>query len=83
MLSSAAEPGAGDRRPRTPWRMSAKVKADPTAAHLEQLEATYGPEDTALKLAGLADLRFGASPLLHAVISLAAVRRRPLRRQRQ
>ncbi len=69
VLSSAAEPGAGDRRPRTPWRMSAKVKADPTAAHLEQLEATYGPEDTALKLAGLADLRFGASPLLHAVIS--------------
>ena len=73
VLASAAEPGSNDPRARTqnrmPWRMSAKVKADPAAAHLEQLEASYGPDETALKLAGLADLRFGASPLLHAVIS--------------
>jgi AsmA-like C-terminal region len=55
--------------PITPWRISAKVKADPAAAKLEQLEASYGAEDNALKFAGLADLRFGASPLLHAVLS--------------
>src|SRR5664279_6558174 len=55
--------------PITPWRISAKVKADPAAARLEQLEASYGAEDGALKFAGLADIRFGASPLLHAVLS--------------
>jgi len=46
----------------TPWRITAKVKADPAAARLEQLEANYGFDETALKLTGLADIRFGASP---------------------
>ena len=55
--------------PITPWRISARVKADPAAARLEQLEASYGAEESALKFAGLADIRFGASPLLHAVLS--------------
>jgi uncharacterized protein involved in outer membrane biogenesis len=55
--------------PITPWRISAKVKADPAAAHLEQLEASYGVEDNALKFTGLGDIRFGASPLLHAALS--------------
>jgi hypothetical protein len=53
----------------TPWRITAKVKADPAAARFEQLEASYGPDDTALKFTGLADISFGASPLLHAVLS--------------
>ena len=53
----------------TPWRVSAKVKADHAAAKLEQIEASYGGEDTALKLAGLGEVRFGASPLLHATLS--------------
>jgi uncharacterized protein involved in outer membrane biogenesis len=52
-----------------PWRLSARLKADPAAARLEQLEVSYGLDETALKLAGLADVRFGASPLLHAVLS--------------
>jgi uncharacterized protein involved in outer membrane biogenesis len=56
---------AGD----TPWRLSAKFKADPASARLEQLEASYGADETALKLSGSADVRFGASPLLHAVLS--------------
>src|SRR6202035_4822458 len=55
--------------PITPWRISARVKADPAAARLDQLEASYGAEDNALKLAGTGDLRFGVSPLLHAVLS--------------
>jgi len=55
--------------PITPWRISAKVKADPAAARLEQIEASYGAEETALKFAGLGDLRFGASPLLHAAVT--------------
>jgi uncharacterized protein involved in outer membrane biogenesis len=52
-----------------PWRVSARVKADPAAARFEQVEASYGPDDTALKFTGLADIGFGASPLLHAVLS--------------
>ena len=55
--------------PITPWRISAKVKADPTIARLEQLEVSYGAEDRALKFAGLGDISFGASPLLHATLS--------------
>ena len=46
-----------------------RVKADPAAARLEQVEASYGAEETALKFTGLADLRLGASPQLHAVLS--------------
>jgi uncharacterized protein involved in outer membrane biogenesis len=53
----------------TPWRLSAKVKADHAAAKLEQIEANYGAEDSALKLVGAGDVRFGASPLLHATLS--------------
>jgi uncharacterized protein involved in outer membrane biogenesis len=55
--------------PITPWRISAKVKADPAAAKLDQLEASYGAEESALKIAGVGDIRFGASPLLHAALS--------------
>jgi hypothetical protein len=56
-----------------PWRLTAKIKADPAAAHFEQLEANYGFDETALKLTGLADIRFGASPLLHAALSARQV----------
>ncbi|MES2198527.1 MAG: AsmA family protein [Pseudomonadota bacterium] len=55
--------------PITPWRISAKGKADPSAARLEQLEVVYGAEDSALRLAGAGDIRFGASPLLRANLS--------------
>ena len=55
--------------PPTPWRISARVKADPATARLEQLEASYGTDETALKFSGAGDIRFGASPLLHAVLS--------------
>ena len=54
---------------RTPWRIAAKVKADPAGAELQQVEASVGAEDRALKFLGLADIRFGASPLLHATLS--------------
>jgi uncharacterized protein involved in outer membrane biogenesis len=55
--------------PITPWKISAKVKADPAGARLDQLDASYGPEENALRFSGLGDVRFGASPLLHAVMS--------------
>ncbi|CAN5141935.1 AsmA-like C-terminal region-containing protein [soil metagenome] len=65
----AAKPKPGDDMPPAPWRVTSKLKADSAGARLEQLETSYGPEDNAVKLAGLADIRFGASPLLHAVLS--------------
>jgi len=70
-LAAPAGPKAkgGTEASPAPWRVSAKVKADYAAAKLEQVEASYGSEDSALKLVGLGDIRFGASPLLHAALS--------------
>jgi hypothetical protein len=70
-LVLAAPPGlkAAADQPITPWRITAKVRADPAAARLDQLEASYGSEDSALKASGGAEIRFGASPLLHATLS--------------
>jgi hypothetical protein len=67
-LAGPGGPKTGDGA-ETPWRLSAKLKADPATARLEQLEASYGSDENALKLSGIADIRFGASPLLHAVLS--------------
>jgi hypothetical protein len=52
-----------------PWKISTKVKADPAGAKLEQVETSYGAEENALKATGVADIRFGASPLLRASLS--------------
>jgi uncharacterized protein involved in outer membrane biogenesis len=69
ILAAPAEPKTATGVTQTPWRLSARLKADPATARLEQLEASYGLDETALKLSGLADVRFGASPLLHAMLS--------------
>lgn len=72
ILAAPAAPkarGATDDASPTPWRVSARIKADPAAARLEQVETSYGSEERALKLSGVADIRFGASPLLHALLS--------------
>jgi hypothetical protein len=70
-LAASAGPKAkkADAEASTPWRIAAKIKADPATARLEQLEASYGPDDAALKFVGLGDVRFGASPLLHVALS--------------
>lgn len=57
----------------TPWKVTAKLRADPAGARFDQIEASFGPEDTALKLVGVGDLRFGAAPLLRAVLSARQV----------
>lgn len=57
----------------TRWKVTAKLKADPAGATFDQIEASFGPEDTALKLGGVGDLRFGAAPLLRAVLSARQV----------
>lgn len=63
---------AGEAGP-TPWKLATKLKADPAGAKFEQVDASFGPEDTALKLGGVGDIRFGASPLLRAVLSARQV----------
>ena len=62
----AGQRGKGDE---PPWRITAKVRTDYSAARLEQIEVTYGAEERALKLAGNGDIRFGTSPLLRATLS--------------
>ena len=62
-------PKKGAESAAAPWRMSARVKADHAGAQLEQIEASYGAEDRAMKLAGLGDIRFGPAPLLRAVLT--------------
>ena len=70
-LASPVSPKPVNSKPAAaiPWRIFAKVKADPSGAGFEQLEASYGVEDRALKFVGLAEVNFGAQPLLHAVLS--------------
>ncbi|MHC2625960.1 uncharacterized protein involved in outer membrane biogenesis [Bradyrhizobium huanghuaihaiense] len=53
----------------TPWKLTAKLKADPAGAKFDQIDASIGTDDNALKVGGVGDVRFGASPLLRAVLS--------------
>jgi large subunit ribosomal protein L24 len=55
--------------PGQPWRLTSRVRANPSSASFEQVEAAYGPEDNALRLTGGGDMTFGASPLLHLALS--------------
>ncbi|MEO6380453.1 MAG: AsmA-like C-terminal region-containing protein [Nitrobacter sp.] len=57
---------SSDATAQRPWRVSTKVKADPGGARLEQVDASYGESSSSLKLAGVGDVRFGASPRIHA-----------------
>jgi hypothetical protein len=69
-LASAPLPKAkgGDNLPAS-WRIIAKVKADRTAAQLEQIDASYGNDERALKFAGLGVIRFGASPQAYVTLT--------------
>jgi large subunit ribosomal protein L24 len=68
-LTLVAPPGQKGRGNDPPWRIATKIKADYAAARLDQIEASFGPEDRALKLAGNGEVRFGASPVLRAGLS--------------
>jgi len=68
-MTLAEQKRTGDGASSPPWRIAAKVKADTSAARLEAIEVSYGAEERALKLSGNGDIRFGASPLLHASLS--------------
>jgi uncharacterized protein involved in outer membrane biogenesis len=64
----SAKAKAGDNAPAS-WRIAAKVKAGRAAAQLEQIDVSYGNDERALKLAGLGDIRFDASPEAHVMLS--------------
>ncbi|MEW6148687.1 MAG: AsmA-like C-terminal region-containing protein [Pseudomonadota bacterium] len=57
----------------TPWKLATRLKADPAGAKFDQIDASFGTEDAALKFGGVGDLRFGASPLLRTVLSARQV----------
>ncbi len=61
--------GKADASSAAPWRIATKLKADPARARMEQVEISYGADDVAMKFAGNAEMRFGASPLLQASLS--------------
>ncbi|MBB4423484.1 large subunit ribosomal protein L24 [Bradyrhizobium sp. CIR48] len=71
-LAVPAVKKAGEAGP-TPWKLTTKLRADPAGAKFEQIDASFGAEDNALKLGGVGDLKFGASPLLRAVLSARQV----------
>ncbi|MGY3477810.1 AsmA family protein [Bradyrhizobium ottawaense] len=71
-LAVPAVKKAGEAGP-TPWKLTTKLKADPAGAKFEQIDANFGAEDNALKLGGVGDLKFGAAPLLRAVLSARQV----------
>lgn len=71
-LAVPAVKKAGEAGP-MPWKLTTKLKADPAGAKFEQIDASFGTEDTALKLGGVGDLRFGAAPLLRTVLSARQV----------
>jgi large subunit ribosomal protein L24 len=70
-MATLASPPAkkGSEPAATPWKITARVKANYSAAQLDQIELSYGTEDRALKLVGTGDARFGTSPLLRAAMS--------------
>lgn len=64
-----AVPQSKQRTAPTPWKIAAKVKVDPAKAKLDQIETSYGADETALKLAGDGNIAFGPSPLLRLALS--------------
>ena len=59
--------------PPAPWRLTAKLKADSATATLDQIDASYGADDTSLKLAGTAALRFGSTPQAQAALTAKTI----------
>src|SRR6266481_525055 len=55
-----------------PWRLSAKMRGDSTAAALEGINLQYGPQERAVQLRGQANLTFRTQPELD--VTLAATR---------
>jgi large subunit ribosomal protein L24 len=68
-LASSAARASSETAPAMPWRLAAKVKADPAGARFDRVEASLGADAAALRFAGSAEARFGATPELNASLS--------------
>ncbi|EKS35798.1 AsmA family protein [Afipia clevelandensis] len=67
VLARASDAKATDKG--QPWKISSRIKANPSSAAFDQVEAAYGPDDNALRLTGGGDIRFGAAPLLKLALA--------------
>lgn len=67
VLAQAADGKSAEQGP--PWKISSRVKANPSSATFDQVEAAYGPDDNALRLTGSGDIRFGTTPLLKLALA--------------
>jgi len=56
-----------------PWRLASKIKADGSAATLDEVSFQYGPDERAVALAGSGEFKFGAQPQLQGTLSARQV----------
>ncbi len=56
-----------------PWRATSRIKATSAGALFERIDFRYGPDDRAIKLAGTAELKLGATPRFDGVLSARQV----------
>jgi uncharacterized protein involved in outer membrane biogenesis len=66
-------PASGRGVAAVPWRASGRVKATTASALFEQIEVQYGPEERAIKLTGVADIRLGKNPRVSGILSAREV----------
>ncbi|HEY6023705.1 MAG TPA: AsmA-like C-terminal region-containing protein [Pseudolabrys sp.] len=52
-----------------PWRLNGKIKASGQSALMQNVEFQYGSEEQGVRLAGVADFKFGAHPRFNGVLS--------------
>jgi len=66
-------PASGRGVASVPWRATGRVKATTASALVEQIDIQYGPEERAIKLGGVADVRLGKNPRISGVLSAREV----------
>jgi uncharacterized protein involved in outer membrane biogenesis len=66
-------PASGRGIAAVPWRASGRVRATSASALFEQIEVQYGPEERAIKLTGVADVRLGKNPRVSGILSAREV----------
>ncbi|MBN8965007.1 MAG: AsmA family protein, partial [Rhizobiales bacterium] len=56
-----------------PWRLTSKIKAEPSSATLDEVSFQYGPDERAAVLTGSADFAFGAKPQMRGTLAARQV----------
>ncbi|HWL31704.1 MAG TPA: AsmA-like C-terminal region-containing protein [Xanthobacteraceae bacterium] len=52
-----------------PWRLTSKIKAEPSSATLDEVSFQYGPDERAVALTGSASFAFGAHPQMRGALA--------------